>query len=189
MSLNRNNVLLWIVVISVSINLFFVGILTARYLEMRNTSAAPVNMRWVMRDLEPTAREQLLPQIRTQNEVLRPLRMDMFRAQREVNQLLAADPVDQAAVLDAFTRLREANLRYQQLSHEQLTGIFAQLTPEQRQRAFRFMSERGNPMEGGGRPGLGPGPGPGPDRNGDRNGEREMNRPVTNPPAVSEQDN
>ncbi|MDP3517770.1 MAG: periplasmic heavy metal sensor [Pseudohongiella sp.] len=175
MSLNRKNVLIWIVVVSVSINLFFVGTLTARYLEMRNTSAAPVNMRWVMRDLEPAEREQLLPQIRAQNDVLRPLRMDMFRAQREVNQLLAADPVDQPAVLEAFARLREVNLRYQQLSHEQLTSVFAQLTPMQRQRAFRFMSERGDPMEGGGRPG------PGPDRNGDRirdmprDGERAPN--------------
>ncbi len=162
MSLTRKNGLLWIVLISLSINLFFVGTLAARFFDRPDSSAAPVNMRWLMRDMEPQARDLLLPQIRSQNEELRPLRMQMFRAQREVNLLLAADPVNQTAVLEAFGRLREANMLYQELSHQQLTSIFAQLTPEQRQRAFRFMSERRNPAEGGGRPGSGPGPGPGP---------------------------
>lgn len=155
----QKNGLLWIVVVSLSINLFFIGTLAARFLNTRDNSAAPVNMSWVMRDMEPQARELLLPQIRTHNEELRPLRMQMFRAQREVNLLLAAEPVDQPAVLVAFGRLREANMLYQELSHQQLTSIFAQLTPEQRQRAFRFMSERRNPYDGGGRPGPGPGPG------------------------------
>ena len=162
MRLTQKNGLLWIVVVSLSINLFFIGTLASRYVDSQDSSAAPVNMRWVMRDMEPQARELLLPQINTQNEELRPLRMQMFRAQREVNLLLAADPVDQPAVLEAFGRLREANMLYQELSHQQLTSIFAQLTPEQRQRAFRFMSERRNPYDGGGRSGPDPGPGPGP---------------------------
>lgn len=162
MNLTRKSPLLWLMVISLSVNLFFIGAVVARMFDNRDSAAAPISMRWVMRDMEPQARERLSPLIRSQNEVLRPLRMEMFRAQREVNLLLAADPVDQPAVLEAFGRLREANLQYQQLSHEQLTSIFAQLTPEQRQRAFRFMSERRNPNDAGGRPGSSPGPGPGP---------------------------
>jgi len=162
MSLTRKNGLLWILVASLSINLFFIGTLVSRFFDRPDSSAAPVNMRWLMRDMEPQARERLSPLIRAQNEVLRPLRMEMFRSQREVNLLLAADPVDQPAVLEAFGRLREANMLYQELSHQQLTSIFVQLTPEQRQRAFRFMSERRNPNDGGGRPGSGQGPGPGP---------------------------
>ena len=115
MRLTQKNGLLWIVVVSLSINLFFIGALASRYFKSQDSSAAPINMRWVMRDMEPQARELLLPQIHTQNEELRPLRMQMFRAQREVNLLLAADPVDQPAVLEAFGRLREANMLYQEL--------------------------------------------------------------------------
>lgn len=174
MSLTRKNLLLWVVVISLSVNLFFIGAVIARVLNTRDSPVAPISMRWVMRDMEPQAREQLSPLIRAQNEQMRPVRMQMFLAQREVNQLLAADPVDETAILEAFARLREANLLFQQMSHEQLTSIFSQLTPEQRQQAFRFISERRNPNDGGGRPGSGPGsrpgsgpgssPGSGPDR-------------------------
>lgn len=145
MSLNRHNIVLLLLAVSVTVNLFFIGAVTARYVDRPERPMEPPNMRWVMRAMDDSTRESLRPRFTQYGEVLRPLRGEMFRAQREVNELLAADPVDTQAVTAAFERLRAANLRYQEVTHEQLAQVFAELTPEQRAQAFRFMAERRNP--------------------------------------------
>jgi uncharacterized membrane protein len=150
MSWSRKNIMLLAVVCSVALNLFFVGALAARYLDRAQRPVEPPTMRWLMRDLESATRERLQPQMGSYAETLRPLRGEMFRAQRRVNALLAAEPLNQQAVEQAFVRLREANLRYQALSHQQLVQVLAQLSGEQRVRAMRFMSDRRSPDGGRG---------------------------------------
>lgn len=145
MSLSRKNILLLAAVSSIALNLFFVGALVARYMERSQRPPEPPSLRWVMRDLDPATRERLQPQMGGFGDTLRPLRREMFMAQRQVNELLAADPVDQPAVEQAFRALREINLRYQELTHDQLVQVFGQLSSEQRARAMRFMQERRNP--------------------------------------------
>lgn len=145
MSVNRRNIVLLVLAVSVTLNLFFIGAVAARYIDRPERPMEPPNMRWVMRALDDTTRESLRPRLSQYGDVLRPLRGEMFRAQRDVNALLAADPVDAQAVAAAFERLRAANLRYQEVTHEQLAQVFATLTPEQRVQAFRFMAERRNP--------------------------------------------
>lgn len=145
MSFSRKNILLLAAVFSIGLNLFFVGALAARYMDRAGRPSEPPSLRWVMRDLDPTTRERLRPQMGIYGETLRPLRGEMFRAQRRVNELLAADPVDQQAVEQAFLHLREVNLRYQELTHDQLVQVFSQLNSEQRARAMRFMMERRSP--------------------------------------------
>lgn len=145
MSLNRRNIIALVLLCSVALNLFFVGTLVARYMDRPERPSEPPSMRWLMRDLDPATRERLRPQTSTFGQHLRPLRADMFRAQREVNELLAADTVDQQAIAQAFEKLRAASLRYQELSHQQLAQVVTQLTVEQRTQALRFMLERRNP--------------------------------------------
>lgn len=145
MSLSRKNIMLLAAVCSIGLNLFFIGALAARYMDRPERPQEPPSLRWVMRDLDPAARERLQPQMSTYGETLRPLRGEMFRAQRQVNELLAAEPLDQEAVRQAFVQLREVNLRYQELTHRQLVEVFGQLSTEQRARAMRFMMERRSP--------------------------------------------
>lgn len=145
MSLNRKSIMLLAVILSVTLNLFFVGALAARYMDRPERPSEPPSMRWVMRDLDPATRERLRPQMGMFGDSLRPLRGEMFRTQRQVNELLAAETLDQQAVEQAFLRLREANLRYQELSHQQLVQVMAELDSEQRIRAMRFMMNRRSP--------------------------------------------
>jgi uncharacterized membrane protein len=172
MSLNRKNIMLLAVILSVTLNLFFVGALAARYMDRPQRPSEPPSVRWVMRDLDPVTRESMRPQMGMFGDSLRPLRGEMFRAQNQVNELLAAETLDQQAVEQAFRRLREANLRYQELSHQQLAQVMAQLSSEQRTRAMRFMSERRSPDS---------------DRNGGRNADRngERNRDGTRAPETN----
>lgn len=145
MSLVRRNLWVLVAVLSVALNLFFVGAVVARYMNRPERPPEPPSMRWLMRDLDPVTREQLRPLMEGFSEGLRPLRREMFQVQRQVNQLLAAPELDSDAAATAFRTLREANLKYQELSHQQLVQVFAQLSSEQRESAVRFMSERSSP--------------------------------------------
>lgn len=145
MSLSRKNILLLAAVFSVGLNLFFVGALAARYMDRAGRPSEPPSLRWVVRDLDAVTRDRLQPQMSRFGDTLRPVRREMFMAQRQVNELLAADPVDESAVEQAFQNLREINLRYQELTHDQLVEVFGQLNREQRARAMRFMLERRGP--------------------------------------------
>ncbi|HDZ10344.1 periplasmic heavy metal sensor [Pseudohongiella sp.] len=150
MSMNKRRALLWTLVASLALNLFFVGAIGARMLDHRDRSSTPPSLGWILRDLEPQLQASLRPQLQQYGESLRPVRGQMFRAQREVNRLLAQDALDKEAILVAFEELRQINLRYQQLSHEGTLAVVSQLAPEQRSRVFRFMSGRRNPVEASG---------------------------------------
>lgn len=149
MAISKRHALLWTLAASLALNLFFVGAIGARMLDRRERSSTPPSLGWILRDLEPQLQASLRPQLQEYGESLRPVRGQMFRAQREVNRLLAQDPMDDEAILAAFAELRQINLRYQQLSHEQTLAVISQLAPEQRSRVFRFMSGRRNPADGG----------------------------------------
>jgi len=149
MAIIRRNALLLVMFTSIGLNLFLIGVLvTSAMNRPEPVAAAPAGLGRMVQELEPELRQTLQPQLQSFGEDIRPLRGHMFRAQREVNQLLAQDPLDRDAVLTAFEELRQTNMRYQRLSHEQMVMLLAQLEPAQRQRALRFMAGRRNPMEG-----------------------------------------
>lgn len=149
MAINKSNVLLIGLIGSIALNLFLIGTIGARVINRPPPQImAPPSVGWIMRELEPEARQAMQPELGEYGESLRPLRGNMFRAQREVNRLMAQDPLDRDAIRAAFRELRQANMAYQELSHEQIAAVFSQLTAEQRQRALRFMGNRRNPMDG-----------------------------------------
>jgi uncharacterized membrane protein len=149
MAIIRRNALLLVTFASIALNLFLIGAFAASAMSRPEpVAAAPVGLGRMVQDLEPELRQTLQPQLQSFGEDIRPLRGQMFRAQREVNNLLAEDLLDREAVLMAFEELRQTNMHYQRQSHEQMVTLLAQLDPVQRKRALRFMSGRRNPMEG-----------------------------------------
>ena len=158
MAVIRRNALLLVMLASVGLNLFLIGAFTAGAMNRPGSVAVPpAGLGRMVQDLEPELQQTLQPQLQSFGEDIRPLRGQMFRAQREVNRLLAEDQLDREAVLSAFEQLRQTNMHYQRLSHEQMVDLLEQLDPVQRKRALRFMSGRRNPMEGraeGRRPGT-----------------------------------
>jgi uncharacterized membrane protein len=149
MAIIRRNALLLVMFASAALNLFLIGAFAASAMNRPGVIAAPpAGLGRMVQDLEPELQQTLQPQLQSFGEDIRPLRGQMFRAQREVNRLLAQEQLDRDAVLMAFEQLRQTNMQYQRLSHEQMVTLLAQLDPVQRQRALRFMSGRRNPMEG-----------------------------------------
>lgn len=148
--MTKHKILLLGLFISISLNLFFVGGITYRvtsFQEERSSRPLPPNVGWIVRDLEDSRRSELEPQIRASFEAISPIRREMMDAQRQVNELMSAQPFDGNALNSAFTALREANIRYQTISHEQTSEILGLLSEEERQSTLEFVQRRG-PRDG-----------------------------------------
>jgi len=148
--MTKKRILLIGLLLSISINLFFVGGIAFRIASFQGERFGrplPPNVGWIVRDLEESRRSELEPQLRESFAEIFSIRREMMNAQRLVNDLMSAQPFDANALNVAFADLREANIRYQALSHEQTSEILLLLSEEERQAALEFVKRRG-PRDG-----------------------------------------
>jgi uncharacterized membrane protein len=113
--MTKKRILLIGLLLSISINLFFVGGIAyrvANFDDERFGRPLPPNVGWVVRDLEESRRSELEPQLRESFQEIFPIRREMMTAQRQVNDLMSTQPFDANALNVAFASLREANIRY-----------------------------------------------------------------------------
>ena len=158
--MTRRNLLLAILLVSVAANLFFIGAIGYRSINLsqaRESRPLPPNLGWLVHDLSTERRAELEGLLRAGAEDIQPLRREIFEAQNRVGELMSAEPFDGVALQQAFAELRDISDRYQEATQNQTVSILEQLTPEERQAARDFVRQRG-PRDG--RPGDGrPGPG------------------------------
>ena len=143
--MNRSQLILSALVLSLALNLIFIGGIsfrTSNFRPLSQTLFTP-NIGWVVRDLSERRQAELEPILLRSNEQIRPERTEMFATQRRVKRLIASDNFDVDALNEAFTQLRIISNRYQQLSHEQTTALLSELTVEERRIAREFMQRRG----------------------------------------------
>ena len=157
--MSRNKLILIALLASIAINLVFVGGIGYRTSSVRESLPRPFppNIGWVVRDLSEERRAELEPLLEQSYQEIRPMRREMFEAQRRVNELMASTDFGSAALEQAFTELRTVNDRYQTLSHQQTISLLGELTEAERQMAQEFVQRRG-PRGRDGRPSFG-GPG------------------------------
>lgn len=155
--MNRTRLLLLALIASLGINLFFIGGIAYRVNRSDDFSGRPLppNVNWMVRDLSDARRAELAPLLQRSADELRPVRRQMFDAQRRVNALMADPMYDPVALEQAFAELRAANLRYQEMSHEHSAAMLAELTEAERLAAVEFINRRG-PRDGDGRRGNRP---------------------------------
>ncbi len=142
MSINRRSALNILLMLSLGANLLLFGGMAARYFDTPNGRPIPPNLSWVLRELDDTTQARLRPMLEEYSDEIRPMRMALFQAQRAVNDLLTKDPLNKEEIGLAFDALRTVGIQYQDRSHEQTLEIFAQLSPEQRVNAMRYIQER-----------------------------------------------
>lgn len=148
--MTRRNLVITGLLLSLALNLFFIGGISYRLATFREFGPRPMppNVDWVVRDLPEERQAELEPLLQNDRELGRSARFQMFRAQRQIARLMTADEFDSAALSAAFSELRRLGMAYQELSHAQTVALLAALTPEERQTAFEFMQRRG-PRPGG----------------------------------------
>ncbi|MDB9789203.1 periplasmic heavy metal sensor [Gammaproteobacteria bacterium] len=147
-------------IISIAVNLFFIGGIAFRFYLMHSSNDAetnagrplPPNISWLVRDLAPERQEEMRAKLKERGMEGRASRIRMFKAQRESNRLMTADPFDAEALAAAFTALRDAANEYQRLSHLQTAEILSELSVDERRKVVEFINRRG-PRDG--RPPMG----------------------------------
>tara|TARA_B110000503_G_scaffold22573_1_gene34988 strand:+ start:3207 stop:3791 length:585 start_codon:yes stop_codon:yes gene_type:complete len=139
-------------IVSIAVNLFFIGGIAFRFYLMHSSMNAgrplPPNISWLVRDLAPERQEEMRAKLKERGMEGRAARIRMFKAQRESNRLMTADPFDAEALAAAFTALRDAANEYQRLSHLQTAEILNELSVDERRKAVEFINRRG-PRDGG----------------------------------------
>lgn len=147
--MGKTKLIMLALVLSVAVNLFFIGGITYRASMYREFSGRPFppNVGWIVRDLSEERRAELASLLERSAAEIGPMRGEMFAAQRQVNQLMAATEFDSDAINQAFAQMRDVNLRYQALSHQQSIALLNQLTAQERQMALEFVNRRG-PRDG-----------------------------------------
>ena len=147
--MNKTKLILSALLVSLAVNLIFVGGIGYRAFRFQAFSGRPFppNVGWIVRDLSEERRSELASFLERSADEIGPMRGQMFAAQRQVNQLMAAPEFDSEAINQAFAELREVNLRYQALSHEQSIALLNELTAQERQMALEFVNRRG-PRDG-----------------------------------------
>ena len=192
--MNKTKLILFALLVSVAVNLFFIGAIGYRASRFQEFSGRPFppNVGWIVRDLSEERRTELASFRERSAEEIGPMRGQMFAAQRQVNQLMAAPEFDSAAINRAFAELRDVNLRYQALSHEQSIALLNALTTQERQMALEFLNRRG-PRDGrdgfrGRERGFGGPRGPGGPRSGGPSGFGAGSPPLDPPLDTAAQD-
>ncbi|HIF85659.1 MAG TPA: periplasmic heavy metal sensor [Gammaproteobacteria bacterium] len=192
--MNKTKLILFALLVSVAVNLFFIGAIGYRASRFQEFSGRPFppNVGWIVRDLSEERRTELASFRERSAEEIGPMRGQMFAAQRQVNQLMAAPEFDSAAINRAFAELRDVNLRYQALSHEQSIALLNALTTQERQMALEFLNRRG-PRDGrdgfrGRERGFGGPRGPGGPRSGGPSGFGAGSPPLDPPLDPAAQD-
>ncbi len=162
--MNRGKLILVILIISLAINLVFIGGISYRISAFRDAPLRPFppNIGWAVRDLSEERQTELAPILDASNEEMLPIRAEMFQTTRLVYELMRSDDFKAEELRAAFLELRNASNRYQELSHEQSIALFSELTDEERRVAQEFTQRRGprgdrNARRGRFGPGFDPG--------------------------------
>lgn len=135
--------------LSVALNLVFIGGISYRVLDIGETRPRPLppNIGWAIRDLNPERRDEIRnelgPPMSTTNNEIPLIRSEVAQAQQRVNELMTADNFSEENLSEAFLRLRDAESRYQQLSHQQTARLLSRMTHEERLAARQFIERRG----------------------------------------------
>ena len=145
--MNKRNLLIILLIASVAVNLLLIGGIGWRIASARQfvQLLIPPNTSWIVQDLAEDRRAELEPIMRESFEPVSPARTELFRAQRRVNELIGNESFDREALEDALAQLRERNMDYQALSHEQTLEILGRLTLEERRAVTEFVRRGGSP--------------------------------------------
>jgi Spy/CpxP family protein refolding chaperone len=137
-----------LLVVSLGLNLFMVGLFTSRwFFSERDTRAiaepvfaggrgGPFMMRWLLNASDETSREEVDKIWDKRGDSLKNSAGEMRKARRRVKMLLSSKTPDPEALKTAFTALRKHTAVSQAAIHEIMLETALRVTPEQRQAMF-----------------------------------------------------
>lgn len=96
-------------------------------------------MEWVARDLPPETKRVVVQEMRSRQADFKPLRSELRAATQSVRRAITAsdEDYDPQALAEALTEVRRVSIRYQELIHESLVDVTADMPRAQRMAVAR----------------------------------------------------
>ncbi len=138
--MSKQNLLLLVLIVSVSVNLLVAGVVIGRAGVKRPPEPPPAA--WAAEQLDPATRQLVRRRMGEQMQTVRPLREEMRAATRDIRRAVSAEPYDPVAMADALARLRDVKGRYEALIHDSFAELSADLPKRQRVALLRAALER-----------------------------------------------
>jgi uncharacterized membrane protein len=127
--------------ISLTINFLLIGAILGRISSGVPLSRPfPPELGWVLRSLEPDARQSLRPRLKEHARNSKPVRRQLRESQQAVNELLLQDPLDKTTLASSMTELRKYSSESQREMHASLIDIMSELDLEQRVQVMKFLN-------------------------------------------------
>ena len=120
--MNKQQLLVVALLVSVGVNLLIAGVVIGRAGKGPRPPMGPPPMEWVARELPPETKRVVMQEMRARQADFKPLRSELRTATQAVRRALA----------DALTEVRRVSIRYQELIHESLVGVTADMPRVQR---------------------------------------------------------
>jgi|TARA_B100001964_G_C14204740_1_gene587532 uncharacterized membrane protein len=137
--MNKNRLIAMAFVLSVSLNLLFIGAIAGRHMSGPHPRDMAPPLGRVLRDLDEDTRNELQPRLEDHARIIAPLREEMNAARSEFRKLLSKKEIDEVALQKSLSRLHMASDDFQSTMLDQMVMILKDLEPEQRKKVSRFL--------------------------------------------------
>jgi uncharacterized membrane protein len=157
--MNKKILLVTVLVISIGLNLVFVGVVVGRHLFGMPPGRA--HFEWMTQEVSEETRSKLRSSMREHMQESRPVRRELREAQDHLRTAISTDQYVEADVAARLAEIRRASAELQESMHEQMVENLRHLAPEERSHVLGMMMRQGRGRRGPqpqhpGRPGSPP---------------------------------
>ena len=132
--MNKQQLLVVALLVSLGVNLLIAGVVIGRAGKGPRPPVGPPPMEWVARELPPETKRVVMQEMRARQADFKPLRSELRTATQAVRRAITAsdEDYDPQALAAALKEVRRVSIRYQELIHESLVGVTADMPRAQR---------------------------------------------------------
>lgn len=154
--MNKKILLVTLLVISIGLNLVFIGVVVGRHLF--DVPPGRAHFEWMTQEVSEETRSKLRSSMREHMQQSRPVRRELREAQDQLRTAITTDEYVEADVVAGLAEVRRVSAVLQESMHEQMVENLRHLAPEERSQVLGVMmrqdkGRRGPQPQHPGRPG------------------------------------
>ena len=140
--MNKRVLLTTLLVISMGLNLLFVGVVVGRYLLGMSPDRA--HFEWMTQEVSEDTRRRLRTAVREHMQESLHARRELRKAQDQLRSAIATDEYVETDVVARLAEVRRVSADLQESMHKQMVENLRQLAPEERSHVLGMMKRHDN---------------------------------------------
>jgi uncharacterized membrane protein len=135
--MNKKILLVTLLVLSIGLNLVFVGVVAGRHLF--DMAPGRAHFEWMTQEVSEETRSKLRSSMREHMRESRPVRRELREAQDQLRTAISTEEYVEADVVARLAEVRRASAELQESMHEQMVENLRHLAPEERSHVLGIM--------------------------------------------------